>query len=525
MIDLLVWALGLVPFDIPPYGPTPTPGVQPQGGNGFAAYIVGGFFGLGIIIVAMILLSLKPRRAQPPRVYRPVSTGSSAAPTSTDSALTATAVMIDQIRQPFRVSSTPDRTITAKITRPSTIDHPALGRHQLDRARPAQDQSPEHGMGDQVDRHRERNRSSPPRAPGRGIRTPGPAQRRERGQVGGHLDDAGQRERDRKPVPPQQRGVCGQHATQSAPSPAPGRRHARDGRSLLSADRGLEPRSPSPCSGLIIFGVLHNVLEIRYVAGRFAAILTGRFLALLLLLTTGIAACRLTAAAWPHGARLRRGRRRLPDPGRRVLDRAAGPAGWPSAWRCSPWRAGSLALLPGLPLRGAHPPAQPGAAGLPVGLGAPDAAGARRAGLPAHPGALDPRRPAGVLAGVARPLDRADPGVVQRFVGDGARVIAGAAPPDAAAQSGSGSWSSSPSCRPCTTWSGSASCPVRPRGRRGVRRPGAVAARPPGLGGRHRSAARSWPCCSSATTSRAGPCTARWPPTTPTWSSRCCWLC
>ncbi len=67
MIDLLVWALGLVPFDIPPYGPTPTPGVQPQGGNGFAAYIVGGFFGLGIIIVAMILLSLKPRRAQPPR--------------------------------------------------------------------------------------------------------------------------------------------------------------------------------------------------------------------------------------------------------------------------------------------------------------------------------------------------------------------------------------------------------------------------------------------------------------------------
>ena len=55
--------------------------------------------------------------------------------------------------------------------------------------------------------------------------------------------------------------------------------------------------------GLIAFGVLHNVLEIRYVAGRFAGLLTGRFLGLLLVLTTGIALCRLAAAAWPQGAR------------------------------------------------------------------------------------------------------------------------------------------------------------------------------------------------------------------------------
>ena len=47
--------------------------------------------------------------------------------------------------------------------------------------------------------------------------------------------------------------------------------------------------------GLLLFGVLHNVLEIRYVAGRFAALLTGRFLVLLLALITGIALCRLTA--------------------------------------------------------------------------------------------------------------------------------------------------------------------------------------------------------------------------------------
>jgi hypothetical protein len=47
--------------------------------------------------------------------------------------------------------------------------------------------------------------------------------------------------------------------------------------------------------GLIAFGVLHNVLEIRYVAGRFGEILNGRFLALLLILITGILACRVAA--------------------------------------------------------------------------------------------------------------------------------------------------------------------------------------------------------------------------------------
>jgi hypothetical protein len=55
--------------------------------------------------------------------------------------------------------------------------------------------------------------------------------------------------------------------------------------------------------GLLLFGVLHNVLEIRYVAGRFATLLTGRFLALLLALSSGIALCRLTASSWPLGAR------------------------------------------------------------------------------------------------------------------------------------------------------------------------------------------------------------------------------
>ncbi len=55
--------------------------------------------------------------------------------------------------------------------------------------------------------------------------------------------------------------------------------------------------------GLIAFGVLHNVLELRYVAGRFAAILTGRFLILLLILISGIVGCRLVAGYQPVIAR------------------------------------------------------------------------------------------------------------------------------------------------------------------------------------------------------------------------------
>ncbi len=50
--------------------PTPTTTgagsqVYPQAGHGFVAYILGGFFGLGVILLTMILLSLKPKRADP----------------------------------------------------------------------------------------------------------------------------------------------------------------------------------------------------------------------------------------------------------------------------------------------------------------------------------------------------------------------------------------------------------------------------------------------------------------------------
>jgi hypothetical protein len=48
--------------------------------------------------------------------------------------------------------------------------------------------------------------------------------------------------------------------------------------------------------GLACFGIVHNVLELRYVTGRFANVLSGRFLYLLLILITGIALCRLLPA-------------------------------------------------------------------------------------------------------------------------------------------------------------------------------------------------------------------------------------
>ena len=47
--------------------------------------------------------------------------------------------------------------------------------------------------------------------------------------------------------------------------------------------------------GLIAFGVLHNVLELRYVTGRFQDVLKGRFLISLVALVSGIVVCRVAA--------------------------------------------------------------------------------------------------------------------------------------------------------------------------------------------------------------------------------------
>ena len=61
---LLIWTL--VPLDILPPSASPDGAVYPQQSSGFAAYIVGGFFGLGILILVTIWISAKPKR---PRRY------------------------------------------------------------------------------------------------------------------------------------------------------------------------------------------------------------------------------------------------------------------------------------------------------------------------------------------------------------------------------------------------------------------------------------------------------------------------
>jgi hypothetical protein len=57
--------------------------------------------------------------------------------------------------------------------------------------------------------------------------------------------------------------------------------------------------------GLVAFGVLHNVLELRYVTGRFERILAGPFLGLLAALITGILICRLLPVSdWSRGVEI-----------------------------------------------------------------------------------------------------------------------------------------------------------------------------------------------------------------------------
>jgi hypothetical protein len=69
---------------------------------------------------------------------------------------------------------------------------------------------------------------------------------------------------------------------------------------------GIALRAPLATTvlGLIAFGVLHNVLELRYVTGRFAQILTARFLLVLGALISLIVLCRLAAVYVGQPARL-----------------------------------------------------------------------------------------------------------------------------------------------------------------------------------------------------------------------------
>jgi hypothetical protein len=75
---------------------------------------------------------------------------------------------------------------------------------------------------------------------------------------------------------------------------------------VAGAALALAMRAPLATTvlGLMAFGVLHNVLELRYVAGRFAPVLSGRLLAVLLGFVTVIVLCRLAAIVVGQPARI-----------------------------------------------------------------------------------------------------------------------------------------------------------------------------------------------------------------------------
>ena len=64
MTDFAMIMLALIPMDV--LLPTPTPSAPPRQVPGRGAYILGGFFGLGIIVLAMVLLRFPKRPNRPP---------------------------------------------------------------------------------------------------------------------------------------------------------------------------------------------------------------------------------------------------------------------------------------------------------------------------------------------------------------------------------------------------------------------------------------------------------------------------
>jgi hypothetical protein len=63
MTGSLMVLLTLFPLDVLAYQPTPSPSpIHPSRGPGRGAYIIGGFMGLGILLLAMTLLGMRPKR-------------------------------------------------------------------------------------------------------------------------------------------------------------------------------------------------------------------------------------------------------------------------------------------------------------------------------------------------------------------------------------------------------------------------------------------------------------------------------
>jgi hypothetical protein len=64
MTEFVFAVLAVVPFDVLPHLPSATPSAfTSRQAPGRGAYIVGAFIGLGILMLAMVLLRLPPKRA------------------------------------------------------------------------------------------------------------------------------------------------------------------------------------------------------------------------------------------------------------------------------------------------------------------------------------------------------------------------------------------------------------------------------------------------------------------------------
>ena len=138
------------------------PQVYPTQGQGFAAYIVGGFFGLGILILAMVLLGLKPKRANPgwrdqTSDHSLTIVGRSTSPTSRERVLIPTALITDQ---PSRLPalSGPDADERRRRSAAPRPARPPARAASSSPVRPREGDRPEHRIGDQIDAERERQR-------------------------------------------------------------------------------------------------------------------------------------------------------------------------------------------------------------------------------------------------------------------------------------------------------------------------------------------------------------------------------
>lgn len=184
--------------------------------------------------------------------------------------------------------------------------------------------------------------------------------------------------------------------------------------------------------GLILFGVLHHLLEVRYLVGRFSGILGRPFLDLLVVLVTGIVVCRLLGGVVGRPAQLAE-----IVLGYAVLA-AAARHGLDGRRRLTAWAVLGAAAVVSLAFPAYHAVVLTHLHHVvPLfflwewsrRISSPRGRRAFRAVQLLWVVAV----PAAILLGLADGWLTADPGIVRSVVGDGQTVLAASAPPDAAA--------------------------------------------------------------------------------------------